>query len=238
MPTQCDVCFEPQKRTSVGHRGRSSSCQEPTSSSGLVNDIKDCRELTLRLRSSSGPSVRSSRVGWRLTAHLRCSGSSGPRSSHPRSTSKLLRRRPRRPHGSRSGLQSWIDPGTAAGGGRRRPDGSIAGAARAPFPDFNPLRDALATAGRSNAPASLCKSERQLTIPETSLLQRARLGSISEMQAEAIAPTFPTIRSGMNGVSPRIALVSARDPYAGGSHTCSGPISTASTPNSALSRRS
>ena len=35
--------------------------QEPTSSSGLVNDIKDRRELTLWLRSSSGPSVRSSR---------------------------------------------------------------------------------------------------------------------------------------------------------------------------------
>ena len=35
--------------------------QEPTSSSGLVNDVKDCRELTLWLRSSSGPSVRSSR---------------------------------------------------------------------------------------------------------------------------------------------------------------------------------
>jgi muramoyltetrapeptide carboxypeptidase len=34
--------------------------QEPTSSSGLVNDVKDCRELTLWLRSSSGPSVRSS----------------------------------------------------------------------------------------------------------------------------------------------------------------------------------
>jgi hypothetical protein len=35
--------------------------KEPTSSSGLVNDIKDRREFTLRLRSSSGPSVRSSR---------------------------------------------------------------------------------------------------------------------------------------------------------------------------------
>ena len=50
-----------QKRTFARAARSVDMGQEPTSSSGLVNDIKDRRELTLWLRSSPGPSVRSSR---------------------------------------------------------------------------------------------------------------------------------------------------------------------------------